>query len=719
MATLDDFAAAIKRAYRDYVSQNIPATGANKPAKLDLRLALGETLVGILQDIINLGIQGDAITACAWPELTTSPGVRAGQKGEVIGAAEDAEHVDPITGAIVPDNGTYAWSEEPPGWRRISDFVGLTPAQVAGLTTLQAQVADLAPQVAELDASAEALASDFAALAPKAEKAIASTFGDDGLKALVGGYEGWPLLEVGPDAKGDLRPVAGVDPDGRQWRAVRGRWLPAGASFTDHYPLIGEWRALELDVAGRVIAGVDLNDVVYKTSPEGAFEQQSTVAGRITPAVYQQVDAPPTSWLNDPSVDVILLVYGQSYALGTTDDYAGSTPYNTTPRHPKLYMPGGAAALFPNGRSFSGYQPLIEQKFADERSVTVETLCSECGGYILDQLDARFGAGNTPRLIMGVHGEIARGWPYFMPGSVNWNAFMALVDNCVAASAAEGRRAIVGAVIFDQGQNDSAEDIRRWARTQRTMGLREAIERGVRERTGQSERVPLIEIDPCRGFYSEQWRAPEIALAAADAARQSPGLHVYVGAAYQHQHSATDGTHPTVQGHRTRGAAIGRAILEGVFGGGWIALQPKRWFMRSATVARVVVGGLDWGQTLAIEPPGVIIADDVANPLGAGKGFVARDAAGVESATDLVITSVALAGTSTPDTIKAGAPVDQIDITFAAAPGPGLQIICAGRRQAGGHHAGRARSAFRDDTSLTIAGVADPIRNFLSPWELT
>lgn len=111
--------------------------------------SLGRQLAseGALKDIIV----GSAIglrQAATWAALNALVGEAAGQPGRVTGGAETT-HVDPVVGGSVKDQGEYAWSTAPAGWRRVGDSplfgkatedvalageddgVGMTPATTA------------------------------------------------------------------------------------------------------------------------------------------------------------------------------------------------------------------------------------------------------------------------------------------------------------------------------------------------------------------------------------------------------------------------------------------------------------------------------------------------------------------------------------------------------------------------------------------------------------
>lgn len=72
---------------------------------------------------VERGIEGAAVgrvDTVAWSSLSGIAGERAGQPAIVYGP-DAATHTDPVTGLTVPNEGIYAWSASPAGWRRVGE----------------------------------------------------------------------------------------------------------------------------------------------------------------------------------------------------------------------------------------------------------------------------------------------------------------------------------------------------------------------------------------------------------------------------------------------------------------------------------------------------------------------------------------------------------------------------------------------------------------------
>lgn len=116
MGTIID---AFNSAWRDFVTNGVPASGAHKPDKAEIR-AIGT----LLEQEIEAAQEGLTVKA-TWAELSAIVGTRDGQPGRVAGT-DAGTHTDPVVGGTVANEGNYSWSVSPAGWERVGDLIDET-----------------------------------------------------------------------------------------------------------------------------------------------------------------------------------------------------------------------------------------------------------------------------------------------------------------------------------------------------------------------------------------------------------------------------------------------------------------------------------------------------------------------------------------------------------------------------------------------------------------
>ncbi len=102
---------AFDTAFRDYTTDGVPSSGANKVKKREVRAA-GE----VIQSAVNAAAAG-VLTFATWTAAAAIAGTIGGQTAYVKGDA--GTHTDPVVGGTVANTGEYAWSVSLAGWRRI------------------------------------------------------------------------------------------------------------------------------------------------------------------------------------------------------------------------------------------------------------------------------------------------------------------------------------------------------------------------------------------------------------------------------------------------------------------------------------------------------------------------------------------------------------------------------------------------------------------------
>jgi hypothetical protein len=109
---------------------------------------------------LGLATRG-GVNTTTWAQLAALTGVYNGQGGKTL--VDAGTHTDPVVGGTVPNQGLYAWSSSPAGWKRIgadpydtlgtmgaqnSNAIAVTGGTASGLTTLAVAAA---AKVATLD----------------------------------------------------------------------------------------------------------------------------------------------------------------------------------------------------------------------------------------------------------------------------------------------------------------------------------------------------------------------------------------------------------------------------------------------------------------------------------------------------------------------------------------------------------------------------------------
>jgi hypothetical protein len=101
---------------RAYVTDGVPGSGANQPSKTDGIAAFADAdsrLTG-LESTVTSGL----ITEDTWAHLSGITGTTIGEGAAVLN--DSGMHTDPVVSGTVPNQGTYAWSASPAGWKWIA-----------------------------------------------------------------------------------------------------------------------------------------------------------------------------------------------------------------------------------------------------------------------------------------------------------------------------------------------------------------------------------------------------------------------------------------------------------------------------------------------------------------------------------------------------------------------------------------------------------------------
>lgn len=125
---MGDIKSLADTAFRNFVSDGVPASGANEPDKTAIRqvFATIDSQVASLAGTVSSGRKAYATYA----ELSGTSGP-AGTVAEVP-LSDTGTHTDPVVGGTVKNSGIFAYSTSPAGWKRIYDYPDVrNPAAVA------------------------------------------------------------------------------------------------------------------------------------------------------------------------------------------------------------------------------------------------------------------------------------------------------------------------------------------------------------------------------------------------------------------------------------------------------------------------------------------------------------------------------------------------------------------------------------------------------------
>lgn len=413
--------------------------------------------------------------------------------------------------------------------------------------------------------------------------------------------------------------------------------------------------------------------------------------------------------------DILIPVYGQSYALGAIDDPEAS-PYNIEPVRPeRLLMPGDGVGIWPRRAPFQSYQSLREGRDRELHGYPIcETICSEVGRLVIDALRSK--RDDTTRVVMAVVGQGGQPIVRFAPAARCFVELQMLVETCAAVSRSQGRTLVVPGFVFLQGQADSSLPVMSWTRVRQLIALQQATEAMVRGITGQTQPVTMFNCDPGRvtTCVDGDWPTPEIAIASEEAERLDPGRHVHVGAMYAHQHHIAvgkSGSHPNVVGYRTLGAAVGAAINRHLTGLGYVAPTVDGWSLLDAStvVARL---RLPTGAAAVVDRSDTAVkcVGPYALP---GAGWSARDYFSIVGGEPISVVDVTVA-----DQFHPKLPPTSIVLHLSRPAGAGLELSYAARRTARHPHWGRSRGLVRSSAEPIVVPNAGEVHAWLNPTVL-
>lgn len=468
-----------------------------------------------------------------------------------------------------------------------------------------------------------------------------------------------------------------------------GLWMPVAR--------IGDWDKLECDQDGRFVRGVKFDKSEWRAEA-GMVVQVSDAQAAVVASAYSYARATGTTFLSDiTTTDYLVLINGQSWALGADNGSTGNVTISGVAQHPgNALMP--TPGVRPSGAGFTAYADLREIASGG----VLETPHSGMADVIMSRLNSRLGF--KPRVIFA--SAASGGQAYWdaraapntglKRGTSVYAEAMRIIDRCTAISRAAGRRLVVLAQVIVHGEQDFTDGTSREAYQRALDQWNAHINEDWRRITGQPEPIRTYVSQVQRGGSSIGTPA-QVALAQLAAQERNPLIRcvgpVYQGPGGQPQ-DGNDGAHLKPLGYRMIGRLFGHFIVEDLLGPYEEPLRViDRWWV-SATEIR-----LKYSKPIAVETTNALV-----NVLGITVGsntYAGLGADGGVKFTD---------GSASPPTVTGLAVTDGSTLicTLSAAPvGKNPRLTIAGLRPGGsGSGAERgARSAIRSAEAFD----ADPL----------
>lgn len=272
----------------------------------------------------------------------------------------------------------------------------------------------------------------------------------------------------------------------------------------------------------------------------------------------------------DPQVLNMIVVLGQSWALGGNNDETGDTTVTTTAEHPghALMFDSGSA---PRGRAVSRLVDLKENATGS----TKETPCGGLADYVMRTCERRF--GRKPVVLfttVGRGGTTLTGAGQgkddgLLRGSAQHRETLRLVAKAVELARAEGKQVRVLALCLAHGESDSGHRMPYEAYLRGMVLVRQHYDADIRRLTGQIETVPMLTYQANRGASRPGLIAGPV-LAQFEVRNLDPYIRC-IGPVYHHEAEfRADGRsgHLKAIGYRRIGYQFGRYLLDDLFGRG-------------------------------------------------------------------------------------------------------------------------------------------------------
>ncbi len=460
-------------------------------------------------------------------------------------------------------------------------------------------------------------------------------------------------------------------------------------------PLLRDYKLADIDTTGRVTRGVRRNGQTYLRGQTSSGGGGGADYPRIT--FQHAIDG---AVMPEAAIDVGIFIYGQSLGIGYTDAeyYAASAAYNSVAVS-GAFMP--SVGNLPGDQEFTAFTGLLEQKHVTGFVSTVETIASEMAKQLKAEWTAA-GFTDHPRIVVAIGGDGGQRIQNLMRGSAYYKQFLDIIARCARVSADAGKRLVVYAVPYLQGEaNRVAAESYFTTRAEYKsylLQLQRCLEQDIRLITGQIEPVRMV-----LSMIARNNGPSEINAAQLEAALSNPDQISIFDCCYAWEHGLK-GSHPLVAGYRRGGWKAGRAIAGNIFGNKHRLHRVTRHWLQSTTEFRFTTD-LPIGATALVKDSSGTLVSTTGMDAGAGWIFTDKDGA-VPISASAVVGSSGRVGTGS---VTFGRAVHESSlIGWYAMDGSGYPVA-AGDEQ-------RPRGLFRADDGVDVADLALPTHSFLLPW---
>lgn len=631
---MSGIAAAFSSAWRNYVTDGVPSSGAHKPTKSDLR-ALGDTVqtevVALVDADVALSARVDEVEAIAvsgvnpLPNATGTIRVRATGNVDLTSALQNGDTLNGVTLAT----GDHAFLPCQSASATLTDAVtGATNSPANGVYTVvasgTASRATFADSAAELDLMSFTIQEGTVGLGETWMLPLAAadiTLGTTGLA--------WSRRGVHPDYATEVE-------------AARADYAALGDRLDDApypVPLVDDYKELVVDSAGKPVSGVKfdntewlaVNDAMVQIGGNKIFANPTITFDDTT---YAGIPADALTG----NIDYGILDIDQS-EFGLSDDVGDATISDTAQHAGYALMPtsGIFVRLANLLYDWGDYTDLVEARLAD---AYVETPASGMLDAIMRRCDTAFGA--KPRIIITASIRGGSQYKLLKRGSLWYEALMRGVRRNVAVSKFRyGRRYEVLAVTSFHGQQDWVDGVDQWQYLRFMTEWQADLDHDIRQITGQTRRVKMYFAQTGVNAAKTAGTVMGPAVAQLAAPRHNPMLRC-AGATYQAL-GADDNTHYKAEGFYHNGLLMGHAVFDGEWGYNQRPLECIDYWWTSTSTIR-----LKYNMPIGLETTDAIIK---ISDLGNGKGVDFLDGAGSPP----TVTGIAVASSVYLDVTLSGA----------------------------------------------------------------
>ena len=616
---MGSIADSANNAYRDYVTNNLPASGVHQPEKPDIR-----ALFVLIDALIGAGFlprgEYDVATVYNKRDIVTYNYSSWVYHNDVSSAGNP-----PPT---LPDQSNDHWQ-----------LISAGSIDVASLT---AEVLAARDGAASLDERLDADVDEI-------DERLMPTSAFD-----VPGVGYCKLVMVDANDK----PFFAIDTDNNLWAAISDAWTQVGGAarveeflggdfyegdwgdrqpwlYADYEDIILMFIVLgqSLGLGSNPDEGAEFTGSIAGTTltvsavASGAITVGKVITGAGVTAGTKIVDGAGLSWTVSISQTV----------ASTAMSIAVDTARSTVALYPDNALMFDAGVVPDEGETLTSFEALVEADGpgAGEGGSIKETICSGFAEVVLEKFETAFGFKPTILMTVAAHG----GTPYrgLQRGTDTDTEMVRQIQRAVEIAGPLGKRIIVPAVIIQHGEADNANDVSREQYSRMLTQWRINTEATIRAITGQYEPVRAL-IPQCNRRSDSASKDSRTPWAALIASRMDPHI-TCVGPIYDAMGDSTQ-THPYSWDYERMGRRYGFAAFDEIFDVGYQPLHAVRCWQQTSGTFRI-----QYNKPVTVDTSGAIINTTL--DISANRGFLFADAA----ASGITVTGVALVG-GTDDTIE-------------------------------------------------------------------